>query len=390
MAGIAGALAVITWGPQPGGAVPSGSTCLPDVGPHALSTLIDREPGGVIAADYQRAIALPDGRTLWLFQDASVRLAPPATPPTTVAGEPPPPTERLLHNIGMIQQGTCFSVLRSGTPSDPLSWLFPAETIPFGHWFWPLDATMGADGRVYVFVAEMTELGPLYLSSTVPLGTRIVGLDLSTMHVDFAGHPPDDSTSLYGFSIADDAHWTYLYGHCHRQFGWDVGPFGVDAHDLSCAADVPVARVRRGQLFDPPEYWDGQRWQRDPGRAVGVMPTDGRAIYPSQVRRDGDEFVAVTKVDDWFGSTIHLDRSPTAQGPWRNYARLPAVPKCPGSICNTYFASWVPWDHGGDYIIGLSHNRWDGRLSAVNRPTFTTAPRPGDHSFALRCGIVDC
>ncbi len=394
--GITTALTVAACGAIDGPLVPTAATCLADLRPGALSTLFDREPGQIIAADYQRAVALPDGRTLWLFQDATIRL-PPAPPTTTTTmpvddgpPEPPPPTDRVLHNIGMVQTGTCFEVLRSGTAADPRPWLFPAETIQYGHWFWPLDATMGSDGKLYVFVAEMVEQGPLYLSATVPLGTRVVGVDLATMSVDFVGHPPNDGTSLYGFSITNDSRWTYLYGQCHRQFGWDPGPFGIPAHDLTCAADVPVARVPRGHLFDPPAYWDGHRWQPDPSRAVAVMPTQGRGVNPSQVRWDDGEFVAVTKVDDWFGSTIYLDRASAAQGPWTNYARLPAAPKCAAAVCNTYFASWVPWNDGHDYLVGLSHNRWDGRLSAVNRPTFMTAPKPGTHALALRCELITC
>lgn len=385
------AVAIAACGFTPADRIASGSAvCLGSTGPDALSTLFDTEPGGLIAADYQRAIALPDGRTLWLFQDATIRLPPPNAPTTTVPDEPEPPTERLLHNIGMIQTGTCFEVLRSGTTEDPGPWLFPGETFPFGHWFWPLDATMGTDGRLYVYVAEMIERGALYLSATEPLSTRIVAVDLGSMTVTFAGYPPNGSTSLYGFSITTDDTWTYLYAHCHRQFGFDPGPYLVGAHDKSCSANVPVSRVPRGRLFDAPTYWDGAAWQADSLRAVPVIPIAGRSINPSQVRWTGTEFVAVTKVGDWFGSTIYLDRAPRAEGPWTNYARLAATPKCAMLVCNTYFASWVPWDDQGDYVIGLSHNRWDGRVSVVNRPTFMTAPPPGDFGFALRCEFVDC
>lgn len=372
-------------------------TCLGSITPTSLTSLLNHEPGGVIAADYQRAVPLPDGRTLWLFQDATIRLPPPPPPviPTTTVDPddppvPPPPTERLLHNIGMLQTGTCFEVLRSGTTQDPGPWLFADQTTPFGHWYWPLDATMGSDGKLYVFVAEMVENGALYLSSTEPLGTRIAAIDLATMNVVFRGQTPNHSSSLYGFSIAADTQWTYLYGQCHRQFGWDPGFFGVRAHDLGCSANVPVARVPKGQLFNAPSYWNGTTWQADQNQAVAVIPTSGRPINPSQIRWTGTEFVAVTKVGDWFGSTIYLDHAPSAEGPWTNYARLPATPKCSDTVCNTYFASWVPWNDGTDYIIGLSHNRWDGRVSSINRPTFMTAPPPGPFAYAFRCNLVDC
>jgi hypothetical protein len=365
--------------------------CLGSSSPAALSTMFDSEPGGIIAADDQRAVPLPDGRTLWLFQDATIRLPPP-TPPTVppLPGEPFPPREQLLHNIGMLQTGSCFTVLRSGTAQDPKEWLLADQTTTYGHWFWPLGAEMGSDGRLYVYLAEMFERGALYLSATDPVRTRIVGINLASMRPTFAGIPPGSSSQLYGFSVTSDRSWTYLYGHCHRQFGWDPGPFVVPAHDLGCAGNVPVARVPKGQLFNTPTYWDGTSWQGDPNRAVSVMPRAGRSINPSQVRFTDGEFLAVTKVGDWFGSTIYLDRAPAAHGPWSNYARIPAPPKCSTSVCNTYFASWVPGTVAGDHVIGLSHNRWDGRVTAINRPTYLLAPDAGSHAFALRCAIVDC
>lgn len=370
--------------------------CLGSTGPADLTRLFSREPGGVIAADYQRAVALPDGRTLWLFQDATIRLPePPPPPPTTtdpaLPPVPPPPTDRLLHNIGMIQSGSCFTVLRTGTAADPRAWLLPEQTTPFFHWFWPLGAEMGSDGRLYVFAAEMFERGGLYLAATEPTGTRMIAVDLASMRVTNSYTPPGSSPALYGFSVVSDAQWTYLYGHCHRQFGWDIGPFGVPAHDLSCSDDVPVARVPKGRLFDPLRYWDGTTWQSNPATAVNVMPIDGRSVNPSQVRYDNGEFVAVSKVDDWFGSTIYLDRAPSAQGPWTNYARMPVTLRCDYRTCNSYFASWAPDVPGtGDYVIGLSHNRWDGRVSVFNRPTFQFAPRPGEYAFAFRCSVVAC
>lgn len=396
-AGAAAAVALAI--PTLGAAIPRApatATCVGDTGPAALTALFDREPGGMMAADYQRALALPDGRTLWLFQDATVRLPPPAAPTTTttVPGQPPPPpppTERLLHNVALVQTGTCFELLRSGSAADPGPWLFAAQTVPFGHWFWPLGATVGSDGRVYVFVAEMREYGPLYLSSTVPLSTRVVALDPVTLAVDWVGHPWNAGPQLYGFSIASDDDWTYLYAQCHRQFGWDMILPGAYAHDLACSADVTVARVPAGRVLDRPQYWDGNTWSLDAAAAVPVFPTDGRRINPAQVRRDGDGFVAVTKEGDWFGTTIHLERAPNAEGPWTTYARVPAMPKCAREICNTYFASWVPGvGPTGGHVIGLSHNRWDGRLSTINRPTFFEVPAPGAAALAYRCAVVDC
>mgnify|MGYP000172584794 CR=1 FL=1 len=53
----------------------------------------------------QFALDLANGKVLWTFQDAEVRL--------------PGGTSTLVHNIGMIQQGNCFTVLMSGSAADP-------------------------------------------------------------------------------------------------------------------------------------------------------------------------------------------------------------------------------------------------------------------------------
>ncbi len=397
-----GAAAVVLLLAACGPAEPSeqvaGSTCVGSTNAAGLTNLFDQIPGGMFAADYQRAVPLPDGRTLWLFQDASITLPPPPPPPEPpplpLPGTPPPPpvvpATRLVHNAALLQTGSCFDLLRSGTDDAPGPWLFPAETAPFSHWFWPLDATVGQDGRLYVFVAEMVERGPLYLSTTEPIATRVVAVDLATMTPVAAGLAPNASASLYGFSIASDATWTYLYSQCHRQFGWSPSILLL-AHDLSCSSNVTVARVPKGQVLQSPSYWDGATWQPDAARAKPVIPSAGRSVNPSQVRWTGSEFVAVTKVNDWFGTTVFLDRAPAAQGPWTTYARMRVDPKCDPTVCNTYFASWVPFNvSGGQWMIGLSNNRWDGRVSEINRPTFLTVPPPGQFALAARCSRVQC
>lgn len=386
LAVVATALVAVGGASSPRGDVEAAApmtVCLPDSSPASLDRMLDRGPGGLVAADYQRATRLPDGRILWLFQDATVELPPP--PPGAA-----PETHRLLHNVGIVQSGSCFTLLRGGTTTDPRPWLFPTQTVPFGHWFWPLDAEMGSDGRIYVFVAEMVEQGSSYLQVTTPLSTRAVAVDTASLRPIWYGGPGDGTASLYGFSITSDARWTYLYSHCHRQFGHSTWPLFPGAHDFDCVDDVYVARVRRGQVLDRPTYWDGTSWQSDPRRARSVSPTGG-AIAPSQVRWDGDEFVAVTKDGDWFGDTILFSRAPNAHGPWTTYARVPAVPKCDRTVCNTYFASWIPLtDARGFDVIGLSHNVWGGRLSWVNRPSYLAIAPPGQASRAGRCSRVDC
>jgi hypothetical protein len=352
-----------------------GGVCLPRVSPDQLDRLFDTEPGGVVGADYQRTTMLPDGRVLWTFQDAEVRLPNGAT--------------TLVHNIGMIQSGTCFTVLMSGSAVDPQPWLFASETARFSRWFWPLGAEMGADGRLYVFAAEMVELGPGYLTRTEPVATAVAGVDAGTLAVQVVGRPPNAGTDLYGWSIESDTSWTYLYAQCHRQFGFDPYIF-VLAHDQQCSNRVTLARVPRGRLFDAPTYWTGRGWSADPAAAVPVIDTTNRMVNASQIIESGNNWMSITKVDDWWGDRILVERADRPTGPFSVVAEIAAVSKCPVD-CNTYFASWVPATDPGLLFYGLSHNRWDGVATAVYRPTFAAigAPAP-TMALADRCSLGHC
>ena len=262
---------------------------------------------------------------LWTFQDAAVR----------VGGD----DIRIVHNIAMLQDGTCFAVMYRGTRSAPRSFFFDDRTERFERWFWPLDAAVADDGRVYVYAAEMEEQGADYLTKTVPLGTWVAVFDPSTSRVVQEVRPPDSSTDLYGWSITSDEGWTYLYAHCYRQFGFDAYAF-VAAFDRSCSTDITVARVPRGKLFDPPRYWDGSNWQTDPARARPIITSADRRINANQFEWTGERFVSVNKEGDWWGDTIYLAESSSPTGPFRIYDSIIAPVKC--ADCNSFFATWVP------------------------------------------------
>lgn len=328
-----------------------------------LNRLFDTEPAGIVGADYQRATELPDGRVFWTFQDGAVRTGPGRI--------------EIVHNIAAIQEGPCFTFLYQGTRAAPRAYLFAGATGPFRRWFWPLGAEVGRDGRIHVFAAEMVELGETYLSRTEPVATRIAIVDPATFDVVWEGSPANSSAELYGWSVTSDHAWTYLYAQCFRQFGFDDF-FGVPSHDLDCSTRITVGRVPAGDLLATPQYWDGARWQPDPGRAVPVVTTAGRHVNADQFVWTGGRFMSVNKAGDWWGDTVYVSSSTSATGPFVVIAQIPAVPKCDG--CNTFFASWVPFAAGTrpprTLAYGLSHNRWDGEISAFYRPAFQTVAAP--------------
>lgn len=339
--------------------------------PDDLNRMFDHEPAGVVGADYQRATALPDGRVLWTFQDAAVR-----TPGGAIV---------TVHNIGVLQDAACFAVLYRGTQAAPRPYLFADQTTPFRHWYWPLDATIGADGRTYIYTAEMVERSAEYLVHTEPVGTRVAVFDPATNSVVEYATPPDASAALYGWSVTADDHYTYLYAHCYRQFGFDPYIFDVLAFDRSCAGRVTVARVPRGELWSPYQYWDGAGWQADPSRAAALTGLAAQRVNASQFRFTGNRFWVVDKEGDWWGNTIYTYVAESPTGPFRQIGAVPEPLKC--GECNTFFADWIPAEAvatpGGSLVYGLSHNRWDGGASPAYRPTFH---RVTPAAYPLRAG----
>ena len=336
----------------------AGEHCADDLGAEALTRFFSDRIGEVGGADYQRAVRLPDDRVLWTFQDAFVDGA-------------------LVHNIAMVQSGRCFS--RLGSTSR--SWLLGDLTSNFRRWHWILDGVVSADGRrVHLFVVEMEETGPRYLSRTRPRVLRRVVLDATTLAVVDIVVEPTTGDDLYGWSITEDADFTYLYSHCYQQFGYDT-PLGFGA----CASDVKLARVPRGDPESPRTFWDGTGWTTDHTDAVPVV--DARFVYsgnnPAQIRFDGTRFVLVEKRDDWFGTTVEFASSDSATGPFRHVATVAEPLRCDAATCNSYFATWLPWTDEGRLIWSISHNRWDGAETATHlhdyRPTFHSIELPAAH-----------
>ncbi|TFH19837.1 MAG: hypothetical protein E4H05_03695 [Acidimicrobiales bacterium] len=100
--------------------------------------------------------------------------------------------------------------------------------------------------------------------------------------------------------------------------------------------------------------------------------------------------MAITKVGDWWGDRVLVERAIRPTGPFSIVAEIVVVPKC-AVDCNTYFASWIPSADPTQLVYGLSHNRWDGIATEVYRPTFASVLAPTYRmSTADRCSLGYC
>ena len=322
----------------------------------ALNKVFAGGIGNVLGADYQRAFSLNDGRTLWVFQDAFID-----------DGDAQP---TLVHNVGALQEGMCFVSLTTGHRTRPTSWVADKQTHRFHKWYWPLSGYQKNDEMFVLYMAEMIEAGSSYLEKPTPTSAVSVEIDLNTMTAGDLSRAPSQSTNLYGFSTTDDDEYRYLYGQCHRQFGFS--DFGHDR----CTRFVYVARQPLNNPKMPLEYWDGNRWTRNSRKAVNIAPLhapngDLRGANPMQIARDGERWIAVTKADDWWGDLVYFDIAPRPEGPWTTTAVLPVATRGDPGEVSSYFVSFIPTDQLAR-TIAISNNRWDGQMSEDYRPTFTS------------------
>jgi hypothetical protein len=283
------------------------------------------------AGDVPQAYPLPDGRVLWLLNDSFV----------DASGAHPGAT--FLRNVAILQTARCFQAL-TGPPADDgtaTSFLSAFEVKDRG-WWWPHGGVVEGD-VLRVFFTAMEQTGPPgWAVAWRPKAVAIASYDWRTLRlVDLRLAPDPAVTPAYGFSVASDDDWTYLYGSADRL---DFGQPGSDS------TQVFVARVRRGQVLTAPAYWNGTGWTPDRSAAVPVSTGTGWA-HRLRVYHLGDRWVGVVKEDEWFGDRIVVLEAPEPQGPWTVTQQL-RVPSLTGDGATvTYEAGLVPTVLDGDRVV---------------------------------------
>lgn len=219
--------------------------------------------GTWLGADRTASVALPDGRTLWLFSD-------------TFLGRPGPGRERprsapLIHNSAVLQTGdTLGPTVHGGSPARPSS-LVPADSDD--EFYWVGDASV-SDGSVQVLVNRQrrTGEGPLDHALT---GNALASFDLPGLVPEGIVALPLGERVSWGSEVLTSGDFTYVYGtEADKQMKF--------AH---------VARVRGTDLRQPWEFWTGKAWSPEVAESARVLSGVGTSYG---VRRVGDRYVLVT------------------------------------------------------------------------------------------------
>jgi hypothetical protein len=358
---------LVATGPTPTAA----ATCTANLSAAQLNSVFAAPGVGRTAAtagygggDYQHVYELGGGRRLWLFQDMFF----------SNDNDLRDSLKDAAHNAGLLQRGNCWGTV--GAPRMR-NFIGTAQTTPLFHWFWPMDGELGADGTLWIFMVEMSNpAGTGATWGARPIGTWVARVNPTTLKVVSFAKAKDSGTRLFGWSVVSDASWSYLYGHCYRQYIHQVN--GVGQFDAACMPSTYLARVPKGQFGAAPQYWTGSTWSTRKELARPVL-TRGHA-NPMDVQRFGKVYVNVTKIDDWWGASVFVDRAPAPQGPWTRARTISVVNNRKCSQCGVYHAVLFPtlgpdgkmilsWSNGGPFTL------WQ-RNAALYRPTFLAVPVP--------------
>jgi hypothetical protein len=318
---------------------------------------------GFAGGDYPHAFPLPDGRILWMFQDLQFN-----------NDNVLETNNNAVHNGALVQEGNCWFI----QGSQGRDFIGDLLTQDSRRWFWPLDGEIGYDGKLWIFMAEMfNPNGTGATQGALPMRTWLAIVDPVTLTQLYFEPATDDSARLFGWSVVSTDQYSYLYSQCYRQFV--NAPTSVAQFDSSCTPRSYLARVPVGHFDAAPEYWNGSGWTSNAAAAVAIV--NRNVAYPMSVQWFGDTFVSVTKVDEWWGTVLNIDRAPAPQGPWTTVQTRSVLAdrKCAPN-CGNYGAFLMPWlDNSGQMVVALSNggdfNLWRANAS-LYRPTFYTFPIP--------------
>jgi hypothetical protein len=304
--------------------------------------------------DQAASVALPDGRTLWMFGD-SIRGG-------VLPGGARAAGSRFVHNAMLIQTGGCLTAVPA-----------PAEVIPSradGQWYWPESAVVVGDelvvlclrvertgADVFGFRTTGVDAAVLSLRGPVPTFERIVATPSSTAA---------EGSVQYGTAVVQAGDWLYVYGSRRppRAFG----------------RTVMVARVRPAALLHPEawQFWAGGQWSSQQRRATQVADRWATAFSVWQAP-DGT-LRSLTKEDDVFGRTVVTGRSSSPTSAFSRRAVLDAPSfRRPGELLYSALAHPEIRLADGRLLVTVCRNSTDlARVWAdadLYKPQFSAVPR---------------
>ncbi len=303
------------------------------------------------AGDIPHPYSLPNGTTMWMLNDSFLS----ATP-----NDPIGSTSTFVRNTAILEnRQSQLSLVESGH-----SYLDEGERL-LDRWWWFHGGHVQGQ-LLHIVTTEMLRKEPLgWAINFEPTTTWITTLQWRTGRILKMQPAPNNGVSpVYGFSVASDQEWTYLYGNNHL--------YGRGT------TENRVARVPRGRLLATLTYWDGEAWTAHANAAISIL-THGTFACRLYVFRHGNRWLATAKDDEFYGDEILLFEAPQPTGPWRIIQSFAPPTKTGDTQTCTYDAMACTLTPGS-LLLWWSNNAYDEQLvraePAIYRPSFTQLALP--------------
>ncbi len=269
----------------------------------ANALLADQDLPAWDAADIGASTLLVDGRIVWVFGD------------TLRSGRTP----GIVANSLLVSGGHCASQLLPAEDGPVIPDAAP-RTV-----HWPMSALSWPEGdgdRLVVLCSrirrglsgdslDFTFLGTSAALFDVPEG----GVPQLRRVVRITEDDPDPHQVNWGAASFHDGRWIYVYG---TRLTGEQHVFGRELYVARVPLPSPMVRSTW-------RFWDGDRWQPEPSRAVAVLGAEGGVSQTLSVDDLGDgQYLAVSKRDGDLGDFIYLWRAPSPTGPWTPHEGVPA------------------------------------------------------------------
>ncbi len=331
-----------------GGHIRTDVGCAGGTGSQSLDAFFAQRIGPVMGMDYQHVVSLGNGRYAWFFQDTFID---PGGSASTLR------QSHFAHNAVLVQDGACFSLLHRGTAANPAAFEQGNGDDPLKKWFWPMGGET-FNGVLTMFWAEMVKdpytPGPGDGLGWHPARTWLATYDARTLQrLSFAKAPNSGTSPIYGYAVASDAEFTYLFGNTFEQNLVREGGFFGQRHS---GTRMYLARVPRGRFGSAPEYRTADGWSAS---AADAQPFAQRfwVEYPMQPRFIDGQWVSAAKVDGYWGEQLIVEVANQPWGPWTVTEQRGLSPRGGDPKMNTYHAHLLPWRSGnGNLVIALSQN----------------------------------
>lgn len=310
----------------------------PDTTLNTLWNTYGNAGGHWTGGDETVSIALPDGRTVWLFSDTFLG--------TVNSDYSRPSNTPMIHNCLVVQQGSTLTTITGGTQANPTSLVGAAtdgNANDAGYW---VDDAFLFNNQLYVFYTHYLRTGSSALAIQ-QVGTAVADFSLPGLSLQSVTQLNVGASIKWGTAILDQSDYTYVYGAKGKSVGQTFQTF------------LYLARAPHGQVLtagsNPAaawQFWTGSAWSASESDAATMMSGIGSGF---SVKLINQQYVLVTQdTDVLFGPNIVAYTATSPTGPFANQTYLYSTPEATGNVI-TYDARLHPELSSANSLV-LSYN----------------------------------